>query len=98
MEIGKRLTIQGNCPADFHCSFAGADGCFAPADILEEKLTEAEKTLRENERGLVVRNTLKPSQWPCNDLIVVVFVNSKVKGGELNHGNSGRTEKTVSPR
>lgn len=44
-----------------------------PADILEAKLTQTEKVMREQTGGLVVRNTLNSSSWPCGDLLAVVF-------------------------
>lgn len=82
--IAERLTVKGNCPADPGCIYAGADGCAASPDALQERLTEAESKLTENENGLVVRNTLKPSPWACDDLILVIFTdtyqNFKAKG------------------
>ena len=71
--IAERLTVKGNCPADPGCIYAGADSCTAPADILEAKLTQTEKVMREQTGGLVVRNTLNSSSWPCGDLLAVVF-------------------------
>ena len=80
--IADRLVGSGSCPADPYCLYAGTDRCMAPADALEAKLSRAEKAMREQTGGLVMRNMVKPSPWPCNDLIAVVFVDSDCRDWE----------------
>ena len=71
--VAERLTVQGDCPADPACRFDGGDRCVAPSENLEERVSAAKESL-EGQGGMVVHNVTERSPFPCNDFIVVEFI------------------------
>ena len=72
--VAERLVALGECPANPDCSYSSSSGCFASGDALEEKMAQMETELLEETLGLTYRDTENPSPWPCEDIVLVVFV------------------------
>jgi hypothetical protein len=72
--IAEGLSEKGKCPYDSSCLYGRGSHCAAPDHELEDRIARIKAAINSELGCIAVENTLNPSAWHCDDVIIFKFV------------------------